>query len=132
AVRAALGEEFGLEPGTLVTGKLVAALRRLGFDYVFDTDFAADLTIMEEGTEMLNRLSRFLQGDEMVKLPILTSCCPDCVKYYEHQFPQQRDIPLTERTLQQKLGSITISYFEGKIKVQREGLVVLTIVLCFE
>ena len=76
AVRAALGEEFGMEPGTLVTGKLVAALRQLGFDYVFDTDWAADLTIMEEGTEMLNRLSRHLAGDTTVALPILTSCCP--------------------------------------------------------
>ena len=60
-VRAALGEEFGMEPGTLVTGKLVAALRRLGSDYVFDTDFGADLTIMEEGTELLNRIKGYLQ-----------------------------------------------------------------------
>ena len=62
AVRAALGEEFGLPAGTSVTGKMVAALRELGFYKVFDTDFAADLTIMEEGTELLNRLNRFLQG----------------------------------------------------------------------
>ena len=73
AVRAALGEEFGMEPGTLVTGKLVAALRRLGFDYVFDTDFGADLTIMEEGTEFLNRIKGYMAGDTSVKLPILTS-----------------------------------------------------------
>ena len=70
AVRAALGEEFGMEPGTLVTGKLVSALRQLGFDYVFDTDFAADLTIMEEGTELLGRLGRFLEGDKTVAMPI--------------------------------------------------------------
>ncbi len=70
AVRAALGEEFGLAPGTLVTGKMAAALRRLGFDYVFDTDFAADLTIMEEGSELLDRLSRYLKGDKTAKLPI--------------------------------------------------------------
>ena len=76
AVRAALGEEFGLAPGTLVTGKMVAALRALGFDYVFDTDFAADLTIMEEGTELLDRLRKHLNGDSSVKIPILTSCCP--------------------------------------------------------
>ena len=67
AVRAALGEEFGHEPGTLVTGKMVAALRALGFDYVFDTDFAADLTIMEEGTELLDRLSRHLKGDKTAR-----------------------------------------------------------------
>ena len=75
AVRAALGEEFGMPAGTLVTGKMAAALRRLGFDYVFDTDFAADLTIMEEGTELLGRLTKFLNG-EPTNLPILTSCCP--------------------------------------------------------
>ena len=76
AVRVALGEEFGMEAGSLVTGKMAAALHRLGFDKVFDTDFAADLTIMEEGTELLGRLSNFLKGDKNVKLPILTSCCP--------------------------------------------------------
>ena len=130
AVRAALGEEFGLEPGTLVTGKLVAALRRLGFDYVFDTDFAADLTIMEEGTEMLNRLSRFLNGDETVKLPILTSCCPAWVKFFEHQFPQLMDIPSTARSPQQMFGSIAKSYFAGKLNVKREDLVVVSIMPC--
>lgn len=80
AVRAALGEEFDMEAGTLVTGKMAAALRRLGFDYVFDTDFAADLTIMEEGTELLSRLEKYLAGDKDVKMPILTSCCPAWVK----------------------------------------------------
>ncbi len=70
AVRTALGRDFGCEPGTLVTGKMVSALRQLGFDYVFDTDFAADLTIMEEGTELLQRLSKYLSGDEEVKIPI--------------------------------------------------------------
>ena len=86
AVRAALGEEFGMEPGTIVTGKMVSALRQLGFKYVFDTDFAADLTIMEEGTELLDRLTRHLKGDPAVKLPILTSCCPGWVNFFEQQF----------------------------------------------
>jgi NADP-reducing hydrogenase subunit HndD len=130
AVRAALGEEFGLEAGTLVTGKLVASLRRLGFDYVFDTDFAADLTIMEEGTEMLNRLSRFLEGDNSVKLPILTSCCPAWVKFFEHQFPQLKDIPSTARSPQQMFGSIAKTYFAEKIGVKREDLVVVSIMPC--
>ncbi len=130
AVRAALGEEFGMEPGTLVTGKLVAALRRLGFNYVFDTDFAADLTIMEEGTEMLNRLSRFLEGDENVKLPILTSCCPAWVKFFEHQFPELMDIPSTARSPQQMFGSIAKTYFAGKMGVRREDLVVVSIMPC--
>ena len=130
AVRAALGEEFGMEPGTLVTGKLAAALRRLGFNYVFDTDFAADLTIMEEGTEMLNRLSLFLRGDEKVKLPILTSCCPAWVKFFEHQFPQLKDIPSTARSPQQMFGSIAKTYFADKLGIRREDLIVVSIMPC--
>ncbi len=130
AVRAALGEEFGLEPGTLVTGKLVAALRRLGFNYVFDTDFAADLTIMEEGTELLNRLNRFLSGDKDVKLPILTSCCPAWVKFFEHQFPDMKDIPSTARSPMQMFGAIAKTYFAEKLAVKRGDLVVVSIMPC--
>jgi len=130
AVRAALGEEFGYEAGTLVTGKLVAALRRLGFDYVFDTDFAADLTIMEEGTEMLNRLGKHLAGDKDVKLPILTSCCPAWVKFFEHQFPEMKDIPSTARSPQQMFGSIAKTYFADKLGIKREDLVVVSIMPC--
>ncbi|MDO8952878.1 MAG: NADH-dependent [FeFe] hydrogenase, group A6 [Draconibacterium sp.] len=130
AVRAALGEEFDMEAGTLVTGKLVAALRRLGFDYVFDTDFAADLTIMEEGTELLNRLGKHLAGDKTVKLPILTSCCPAWVKFFEHQFPDMKDIPSTARSPQQMFGSIAKTYFADKIGIKREDLVVVSIMPC--
>lgn len=130
AVRAALGEEFGLEPGTLVTGKMVAALRTLGFDYVFDTDFGADLTIMEEGTELLSRLGKFLQGDKNVKLPMLTSCCPAWVNFFEHNFPDMKDIPSTARSPQQMFGSIAKTYFADKIKVKREDLVVVSIMPC--
>ncbi|HCE57011.1 MAG TPA: NADH:ubiquinone oxidoreductase [Prolixibacteraceae bacterium] len=130
AVRAALGEEFEMEAGTLVTGKLVAALRRLGFDYVFDTDFAADLTIMEEGTELLNRLGKHLAGDKEVKLPILTSCCPAWVKFFEHQFPDMKDIPSTARSPQQMFGSIAKTYFADKLGIKREDLVVVSIMPC--
>lgn len=130
AVRAALGEEFDMEAGTLVTGKLVAALRRLGFDYVFDTDFAADLTIMEEGTELLNRLGKHLAGDKDVKLPILTSCCPAWVKFFEHQFPDMKDIPSTARSPQQMFGSIAKTYFADKLGIKREDLVVVSIMPC--
>ncbi len=130
AVRAALGEEFGLEPGTLVTGKSVAALHRLGFDYVFDTDFAADLTIMEEGTELLERLSRHLNGDKTVALPILTSCCPAWVKFIEHQFPEMLDIPSTARSPQQMFGAIAKNYFTQKTGVKREDMVVVSIMPC--
>lgn len=129
AVRAALGEEFGLEPGTLVTGKMVAALRRLGFDYVFDTDFAADLTIMEEGTELLTRLGKFLDGDK-TQLPILTSCCPAWVKFFEHQFPDMKDIPSTAKSPQQMFGPIAKEYFSKKINVDKKNMVVVSIMPC--
>ncbi len=130
AVRAALGEEFGLPAGTLVTGKMVAALRRLGFKYVFDTDFAADLTIMEEGTELLDRISRHLNGDKTVKLPILTSCCPGWVNFFESQFTDMLDIPSTARSPQQMFGSIAKTYFSDKINVKREDMVVVSIMPC--
>jgi NADP-reducing hydrogenase subunit HndD len=130
AVRAALGEAFGLEPGTLVTGKMVAALRALGFDYVFDTDFAADLTIMEEGTELLGRLTRYLNGDKTAKLPILTSCCPGWVNFFEEYFPDLKDIPSTAKSPQQMFGAIAKTYFADKIKVDRKDLVVVSIMPC--
>lgn len=130
AVRAALGEEFGLEPGTLVTDKMVSALRQLGFDQVYDTDFAADLTIMEEGTELLDRLTRFLNGDKDVRLPILTSCCPAWVKFFEHQFPSMKDIPSTARSPQQMFGAIAKTYMAEKLGVKREDMVVVSIMPC--
>jgi NADP-reducing hydrogenase subunit HndD len=130
AVRAALGEEFGNEPGSLVTGKMVAALKRLGFHYVFDTDFAADLTIMEEGTELLRRLKGYLAGDKSVKLPILTSCCPAWVNFFEHQFPDMLDIPSTARSPQQMFGAIAKTYFADLLKIDRKNLVVVSIMPC--
>ncbi len=130
AVRAALGEEFGMEPGTRVTGQMVTALKNLGFDYVFDTDFAADLTIMEEGTELLGRLKKHLEGDENVKLPILTSCCPAWVNFFEHNFPDLKDVPSTARSPQQMFGAIAKTYFADKIKVDRKDLVVISIMPC--
>ncbi len=130
AVRAALGEEFGLEPGTSVTGKMVAALRRLGFKYVFDTDFSADLTIMEEGTELLDRLTRHLSGDQDVKLPMLTSCCPGWVNFFEYNFPDMLDIPSTAKSPQQMFGAIAKTYFADKIGVDRKNLTVVSVMPC--
>jgi len=130
AVRAALGEEFGMEAGSLVTGKMVAALRRLGFNFVFDTDFGADLTIMEEGTELLNRLDKHLAGDLDVKLPILTSCCPAWVKFFEHQFPNLKDIPSTARSPQQMFGAVAKTYFADQLQIKREDMVVVSIMPC--
>jgi len=130
AVRAALGEEFGMAPGTLVTGKMAAALRMLGFDYVFDTDFAADLTIMEEGTELLDRLSRHLNGDKTARIPILTSCCPGWVNFFEYYYPDMKDVPSTAKSPQQMFGSIAKSYFAEKTGIDRKDLVVVSIMPC--
>jgi NADP-reducing hydrogenase subunit HndD len=130
AVRAALGEEFGMEAGTLVTGKMVSALRQLGFNYVFDTDFAADLTIMEEGTELLNRLNKHLAGDKDANLPILTSCCPGWVNFFEFHFPELKDIPSTARSPQQMFGPIAKNYFAEKIGIKREDMIVVSIMPC--
>ncbi len=130
AVRAALGEEFGMEPGTLVTGKMAAALRKLGFNYVFDTDFAADLTIMEEASELIDRLTRHINGDKTVKLPILTSCCPAWVKFFEHNYPTMLDIPSSAKSPQQMFGAIAKSYFAEKIGVPRNKMVVVSVMPC--
>ena len=130
AVRVAIGEEFGMEPGTIVTGQLAAALRQLGFDYVFDTDFAADLTIMEEGTELLQRIDRFTKGDKSVRLPILTSCCPGWVNFFEHNFPDMLDVPSTAKSPQQMFGAIAKSYWAEKMGIKREDLVVVSIMPC--
>ena len=130
AVRTALGRDFGCEPGTLVTGKMVSALRQLGFDYVFDTDFAADLTIMEEGTELLQRLSKYLSGDEEVKIPMMTSCCPGWVSFVEQHFPELRDNLSTAKSPQQMFGAIAKSYFAEKLGVDRKDIVVVSIMPC--
>ena len=105
AVRVALGQDFGLE-GRSVTGKMTTALRRLGFDYVFDTDFAADLTIMEEGTELLQRLNKYLAGDRTVKIPLMTSCCPGWVSFMEKHFPELGENLSTAKSPQQMFGAI--------------------------
>ncbi len=130
AVRAALGEEFGLEPGTLVTGKMASALRKLGFDKVFDTDFAADLTIMEEGTELLDRVQKHLNGDKDVKLPILTSCCPGWVNFFESNFPDLLDVPSTAKSPQQMFGAIAKTYLADQMGVKREDMVVVSVMPC--
>lgn len=130
AVRAALGEEFGMEAGTLVTGKMVAALRELGFDRVFDTDFGADLTIIEEATELLDRLTRYLDGDKSVSLPILTSCCPAWVNFFEYHFPDLKDIPSTARSPQQMFGAIAKTYMAEKMGLKRENLIVVSVMPC--
>ena len=130
AVRTALGRDFGYSPGTLVTGKMVSALRQLGFDYVFDTDFAADVTIMEEGTELLGRLSQYLAGDKEVKIPLMTSCCPGWVSFVEQHYPELRDHLSTTKSPQQIFGAIAKNYFAEKLGIPREKMVVVSIMPC--
>ena len=124
AVRAALGEPFGMPAGAAVTGKMVSALRELGFDRVFDTDFAADLTIMEEAAEFIHRVQH---GG---KLPILTSCCPGWVKFFEHQFSDMLDVPSTCKSPQQMFGAIAKTYLADKLGIPRDKLVVVSVMPC--
>ena len=124
AVRVAIGEMFGLEPGTLTTGKIVTALRKLGFDGVFDTNFGADLTIIEEATELIHRIKH--NGT----LPMLTSCCPAWVKFFEHQFPDLLDIPSTCKSPQIMFGTIAKTYYAKKQNINPENISVVSIMPC--
>ena len=130
AVRVALGEEFGMKPGTIVTGKLVTALKHLGFTKVFDTDFAADLTIMEEGAEILKRLKAFLAGDKTVKLPIMTSCCPAWVNFFEHNYPDLLDYPSSAKSPAQMFGAIAKTWWCEKRDIDPRKVVVVSIMPC--
>ena len=114
AVRAAIGEEFGLEPGHAITGKMVAGLRALGFDRVFDTQFTADLTIIEEGNELLKRVGKALKG-EKVALPMITSCSPGWIKYIEHFYPELLDHLSTCKSPQQMFGALAKTYLAEKV-----------------
>ncbi|MDD6042350.1 MAG: NADH-dependent [FeFe] hydrogenase, group A6 [Eubacteriaceae bacterium] len=124
AVRAALGEEFGYEIGTDVEGKLAASLRRLGFDKVFDTNFSADLTIMEEATEFLDRV----QNGGV--LPMITSCSPGWIKYCEHYFPEMTENLSSCKSPQQMFGAIAKSYYAEKEGIPKEDIVVVSVMPC--
>lgn len=124
AVRVALGEEFGLPVGTNVEGKMVSALRRLGFDKVFDTDFAADLTIIEEGTELISRIKN---GG---KLPMITSCSPGWIKYCEHYHNDFLDNLSTCKSPHQMLGALAKSYYAEKMNIDPNKIFVVSIMPC--
>ncbi len=124
AVRSAIGEEFGMEAGSLVTGKMTAALRRLGFDKVFDTQFGADLTITEEAHELVERI------ENKGALPMITSCSPGWVKYIEHFFPRCLEHLSTCRSPQQMFGPIAKTYYAKKAKIDPRNLYVVSIMPC--
>ena len=124
AVRVALGEEFGLPMGTRVTGKMSQALKRLGFDKVFDTDFGADLTIMEEATELISRI----QGNG--PLPMFTSCSPGWIKYVEHHFPELIPNLSTCKSPMQMEGAIIKSYYAQQAGIDPRNIVVVGVMPC--
>lgn len=125
AVRVALGEEFGLEPGEISTGKIVAALKSLGFKYVFDTNYGADLTILEEASEFIHRLK------ESNNLPLLTSCCPAWINFIEKNYPNLLNLPSSCKSPQEMFGSIAKNYFAPKIaNIEPKDLYVVSVMPC--
>ncbi|OHD09566.1 MAG: ferredoxin [Spirochaetes bacterium GWD1_27_9] len=129
AVRVALGEEFGYEPGTIVTGKMVAAMKHLGFHDIFDTNFAADLTIIEEGNEFLGRVRKLLSGNKP-SFPMITSCSPGWIKYVEHYFPDQLQHLSSCKSPHMMLGALAKTYYAEKIGVKPEDIFVVSVMPC--
>jgi iron-only hydrogenase group A len=131
AVRIGLGEALGLTAGQRVTGKMVAALKRIGFNSVLDTDFTADLTIMEEGTELLTRLKKALvDKDPDVKLPLTTSCSPGWIKFIEHTFPEFLPNVSTCKSPQQMFGALSKTYYAQKKNLNPKDIVSVSIMPC--
>lgn len=124
AVRAAIGEEFGMPIGTLATGKMVAGLKKLGFDKVFDTDTGADFTIMEEGTELIERLTH---GGV---LPMITSCSPGWVRFAENAYPDLLDHLSTAKSPHQMFGALLKSYFAEKTGMNPDNIFVVSVMPC--
>ncbi len=130
AIRAALGECFGYEAGTLVTGKMVTALKMMGFDSVFDTNFTADLTIIEEGTELLTRLKSTLVDGNPAALPQFSSCSPGWIKYAEYFHPDFLPNLSTCKSPQQMFGALAKSYYAEKIGVRPQDMIVVSVMPC--
>ncbi|MCK5848765.1 MAG: [FeFe] hydrogenase, group A [Caldisericia bacterium] len=129
AVRVAIGEEFGMPVGSLVTGQMAAGLRRLGFNGVFDTDFSADLTIMEEGTEFLGRLTKVLGGEE-ASLPVITSCSPGWIKFIEHYYPKCLPNVSSCKSPQQMFGAVSKTYYAEKMGLDPRNIICISIMPC--
>lgn len=124
ATRVAIGEEMGVDPGAISTGQMVAGLRKLGFDKVFDTDFTADLTILEEGNELLHRIQS--NGP----LPLITSCSPGWIKYIEHFYAEMLDNVSTCKSPQQMFGALAKTYYAQKANIKPEDMFVVSIMPC--
>ena len=130
AIRAALGECFGYPAGTRVTGQMTAALRGLGFDKVFDTDFTADLTIVEEANELLHRLTRALVHGEEVALPQFTSCSPGWINFAEHFFPDMLENLSSCKSPQQMFGALAKSYYAEQLGIDPAKMTVVSVMPC--
>ncbi len=130
AVRVAIGEGLGEAPGERFTGKMVTALRRMGFDRVFDTNFTADLTIMEEGTELLQRLKSALVGGPSVALPQFSSCCPGWIKFIEHEYSDMLPCLSSCKSPQQMFGSLAKTYYAEKAGIDPKDIVVVSVMPC--
>lgn len=131
AVRVALGEELGYDPGERVTGKMVNALKQIGFNSVLDTDFTADLTIMEEGTELLTRLKKALvDGDKSISLPMFTSCSPGWIKFIEHKYPEFLPNLSTCKSPQQMFGALAKTFYARKRNLDPSKVVSVSIMPC--
>lgn len=130
AVRVAIGEAFGFDSGINVEKKLATALRKIGVDYVFDTTWAADLTITEEATELQQRVEKYLAGDKNVKLPILTSCCPSWVKFIEQNYQDMLDVPSSVKSPMQIFASVAKNIWAKEKNIDRSNLVSVAIMPC--
>ena len=130
AVRVAIGEAFGFEAGENVEHKLAAGLRKLGVDYVFDTSWAADLTIMEEAAELQNRLERYFSGDKSVKLPMLTSCCPSWVKFIEQNYGDMLDVPSSAKSPMQMFATVAKDIWAKEKGLKRDEVTSVAIMPC--
>ena len=130
AIRAALGECFGYAPGTLVAGKMNAALRRMGFHGVFETNFAADLTIMEEGTELLGRLAAQFRDHKKTHLPLITSCCPGWISFAESLYPELMPYISSCKSPQQMFGAVAKTYYARSEDIDPADLVVVSVMPC--
>jgi len=130
AIRAALGEAFDLPPGTLVTGQMVTALKRMGFDGVFDTNFTADLTIIEEGTELLHRLRTVLKDGGTAALPQFTSCSPGWIKFAEYFYPEFLPNISSCKSPQQMFGALAKTYYASRIGVDPGKMTVVSVMPC--
>jgi len=130
SVRVALGEMLGFPVGTRVTGKMVTALKKMGFDSVLDTDFTADVTILEEGTELLQRLKKALVGKESVAIPMITSCSPGWVKFIEHMYPESLAHLSTCKSPQQMFGALAKTYYAQKKGIDPKNIVTVAAMPC--